>query len=81
MVGMQLERVAERTDELAAAIGPLATLMALARLEDALASLDALADDEVIDLREAQEVLARTGPVIARAEVRIEDLNRALGGR
>lgn len=77
---MHLERVAERTEDLAATVGPFETLLAMARLEDALASLEHVAGQDVIDLREAREVLARTEPVVARAEVRIEDLTRAMAG-
>lgn len=77
---MHLERVAERTEDLATTVGPLETLLAIARLEDALEACDLLADEEVIDLRQAREVMSRTERVLARAEIRIEDLTRALGG-
>jgi hypothetical protein len=78
---MHLERVAERTEDLATTVGPLETLLAMARLGDALAACDLVADDEVIDLRQAREVMSHTERVLARAEVRIEDLTRALDGR
>ncbi|MEZ5238151.1 MAG: hypothetical protein R2716_04170 [Microthrixaceae bacterium] len=77
---MHLVRVSERTDELASAVGPLETMVALARLEDALAELDSVAGEEVIDLREAEAVLSRTGPVVARAEQRVEQLAGLLRG-
>ena len=77
---MHLERVAERTEDLATTVGPLETLLAIARLEDALEACDLAADEEVIDLRRAREVMSRTERVLAKAESRIEDLTRALGG-
>lgn len=77
---MHLERVAERTEDLATTVGPLETLLAIARLEDALEACDLVADEEVIDLRRAREVMSRTERVLAKAESRIEDLTRALGG-
>jgi hypothetical protein len=78
---MHLERVAERTEDLAMTVGPLETLLAMARLEDALAACDLVADEEVIDLRQAREVMSQSERVLARAELRIEDLTRALDGR
>ncbi len=79
---MHLEQVAERTEALAATIGPLDTLLAMARLEDALAQLNEVAGDEdVIDLTDARDVLANAEPVLLRAEVRLEDLTRSLRGR
>lgn len=77
---MHLERLAERTEDLATTIGPIETLLAMARLEDALAACDLVADEEVIDLRQAREVMSQTERVLARAELRIEDLGRALDG-
>ena len=38
--GMDLQRIERRTEELAASVGPLDTLLAMARLEDALEALD-----------------------------------------
>lgn len=78
---MHLERVAERTEDLATTVGPLETLLAMARLEDALAACELVADEEVIDLRQAREVMSQSERVLARAELRIEDLTRALDGR
>lgn len=77
---MHLEHVAKRTEDLAATVGPLETLLAMARLEDALAACDLVADEEVIDLRQARDVLSQSERVLARAELRIEDLARALDG-
>lgn len=78
---MYLERVAERTDELAESVGPLGTLIALARLEDALADLDAVAHEDVLDVRDTRDVLDHAAPVVAHAQTRIEDLRSSLDGR
>lgn len=78
---MHLARVSERTEELATTVGPLETLLALARLQDALAACDLIADGAVIDIRQARDVLEATEAVLARAEVRIEELNGVLQGR
>lgn len=43
---MILQRVELRTAELAAAVGPIDTLVAMARLEDALAALERELDEE-----------------------------------
>ena len=77
---MHLERVSQRTNELSAAVGPVDTMVALARLEDALAALEVVADCEVIDLREARTVTERTAPAVARAEERIGHLAALLEG-
>lgn len=76
-----LERVAERTEELAGSVGPLGTLIALARLEDALVALDEVAGDpRTVDLDDALRVLSEAEPVILRAEHRVEGILSALGG-
>ncbi|MCZ7628473.1 MAG: hypothetical protein M5U19_05210 [Microthrixaceae bacterium] len=77
---MYLERVAERTDALAATVGPYETLLAMARLEDALATFDLVASREVIDLRRAREVLSDTEQVLTRAGFRIESMAFVLDG-
>lgn len=77
---MYLDRVAERTEDLAATVGPYETLLALARLEDALAACDVAAEHDVIDLREAREVLSQTERALTRVGFRIESLAVALDG-
>lgn len=84
---MDLQQVEQRTTELAESVGPVSTLLAMARLEDALEALDREvasdlgADEAVIDLREVRQVLDRTAPVLDRAVLRIEDMAGALDGR
>ncbi|MFV0315733.1 MAG: hypothetical protein ACK5O2_02075 [Microthrixaceae bacterium] len=93
---MNLEPVRERTAELAAAIGPIDTLVAMARLEDALGELDRVVSEELewdeltidlrdtnavlVDLSDVRGVLEEAKPVLDRAEVRIRDMASALSG-
>ncbi len=84
---MALDVVSQRAEELARTVGPIETLVALARVEDALELLDdALGDDvggtgdgsQVIDLREVRSVMARIQPLFDMAEARIGDLRATL---
>lgn len=87
---MHLDTVAQRAEELAGTVGPVETLLAVARLEDALRELEGALDgvgedprngDVVIDLREVRSVLAEVEPTVERADSRISDLRAALEGR
>lgn len=80
---MPLDHVVRCATDLAATVGPLETLVAMSRLEDALDDLDGELDDgdTVIDLRETREVLIEIEPVLAGADARIADLRSALEGR
>jgi hypothetical protein len=84
---MPLDAVRHRADHLATTVGPHETLVALARLEDALAQLgtvleagdgDPDGDESVIDLREVRSVMERVQPLIDSADERIGELRSTL---
>ena len=76
---MDLQRIERRTEELAASVGPLDTLLAMARLEDALEALDRAVQLDSERIRSSPDVDRAGDPEPDDLVIDLREIREVLG--